>query len=216
MDSTATSQRTSPLTRHSLLALLTLALVAGPICAQSTPPKAELPLLKVGDRWKIEQRDRRTGAKGDEWVRSIATVSSQQIEGTENDSKMILTPELNIIESATTSAVGEPLKLLSFPLEVGKRWSVKTTGFNKVNQSRVRVQLSAEVVGYERIKMIAGEFDAFKLEAKGYWNNDTSGGNGRVTYKYWYAPAARTIVKTELDDGYSPWIRELVEYQLQP
>ena len=199
-------------------ALLVVAafLAAGTGPAHAAGEKAEAPLIKVGDRWKNEQKDKRTGNKESETTRTVTAVSAGMVEGTENDGTFKMTTDLNPLESTTVAVVsGEP-KFLSFPLEVGKKWSFKYNFANKTNQSKGRSQLDAEVVAYEKVTVPAGSFDAFRIEAKGFWNNDTSRNNGRSKSVYWYAPAAKSVVRTEYEDGYNNWVRDLVEFQLQP
>lgn len=189
--------------------------VLGVASAQTPPPRSEAPIFKVGDRWKLEQKDRRTGVKESDLAREITAVSATQIEATENDGKLIMTPELAVIESPTVIITGEA-KALSFPLELSKKWDYKYSFKNKVSGNAGRWQLDANVVAYEKVKVPAGEFDAFKIEYKGYWNNLTSTRNGRLQSTSWYAPSARAVVKTEFDDGFNSWVRELTELQLQP
>ena len=183
--------------------------------AQGGAPRAEAPAVKVGDRWKVEQTDRRTGAKESEFDRRVTAVTESRIEGVENDGKFIWTSELNGLESSTASISGDA-KGLSFPLEIGKKWEYKFSFVNKLTAGKGRHQLSAHVVAYEKVKVPAGEFDAFKIEYAGFWNNDTNGRSGRLKNTAWYAPAARSVVKFELDDDYNKWVRQLVEIQLQP
>ncbi len=171
--------------------------------------------MQVGDRWKYEQSDRRTGVKQAELERIVTAVSASQIEGTDNGGKLVMTPELNAIESPVLVMKGEA-KFLSFPLEVGKKWESKYSFTNKQNGTQARWQFEASVVAVERVKEPAGEFEAFKIEYKGYWNNDTTGGNGSLKLTSWYAPAARNIVRFELADGYNYWVRHLVDYRVQP
>lgn len=189
--------------------------VLGAPSAQTPPPRSEAPIFKVGDRWKLEQKDKRTGVKESDLARQITAVSATQIEAIENDGKLIMTPELAVIESPTITITGEA-KTLSFPLELSKKWDYKYSFKNKVSGNAVRWQLDANVVTYEKVKVPAGEFDAFKIQYKGYWNNETTTRNGRLQITNWYAPSARAIVKTEYDDGFNNWIRELTELQLQP
>ena len=127
----------------------------------------------------------------------------------------VWTPELNVVESSTAVISGEA-RGLSFPLEIGKKWDYKYSFANKLNPTKGRWQLEANVAAYEKVKVPAGEFDAFKIEYKGFWNNDTSRQNGRLMLTNWFAPATRSVVKTEFDDGYNKWVRQLVEFQLQP
>lgn len=190
-------------------------LMFGTASAQTPPVKAEAPVLKVGDRWKLETKDRRTGVKEADWALAVVAVSATQIEMSENDGKLLMTPELNVIDSPRVSISGES-KTLSFPLEVGKKWDYKYSFKSKVGGNSGRWQVEANVVAYEKVKVAAGEFDAFKIQAKGYWNNETTGRNGRLQQISWYSPAARAIVKTEYEDGFNNTIRELTEIQLQP
>ena len=202
---------------HVMRALLMIAalLAASAGQAHAAGETAEAPQIKVGDRWKNEQRDKRTGNRESETARTVSAVTTSTVEGTENDGTFKMTTELNPIESTTMVLTGEP-KFLSFPLAVGKKWSFKYNFANKTNQSKGRSQLDAEVVAYEKVTTPAGSFDAFRIEAKGFWNNDSSRSNGRSKSVYWYAPSARSVVRTEYEDGYNNWVRELVELQLQP
>ena len=204
--------------KHRCRTLVLFALMAswvGAAIAQNAVSRAEVPTLKVGDRWKYEQNDRRTGVRESGLDQRITSVTASQIEGIENDGKLLMTTELNIVETSTAVVVGES-KRFSFPLEIGKKWDYKYQYVGKSNGNKGRWQLQATVVGYEKIKVAAGEFDAFKIEYVGFWNNDANHRNGNLKITNWFAPATRSLVKTEYDDGYSNWVRQLVEFRLQP
>ena len=198
-------------------ALLMLAslLAATTGLAHAAGEKVDAPQLRVGDRWKYEQKDRRTGVKESETTRVVAAISTSLVEGAENNGTFKMTPELNPIESTTLIMTGEP-KFLAFPLEVGKKWDFKYNYASKTNESKGRVRQDVEIVAYEKVTVPAGSFDAFRIESKGFWNNDATRASGRSKSVYWYAPAARTVVRTEYEDGYNNWVRDLVELQLQP
>ena len=198
-----------------VLGLLIVSAVASTV-AQTPPPRAEAPELKVGDRWKSEVRDRRTKNKESERDRSITAVSATLIEGLENGAKLTMTPDQTVIESPTVVSTGDGGKFLNFPLEVGKKWEHKYNYKSKVSGAAIKWQMEANVVAIEKVKVPAGEFDAYKIQTKGFWNNGLSGNSGRLQMTDWYAPSARTIVKTEYDDGYNSTVRELIELQLQP
>jgi len=76
------------------------------------------------------------------------------------------------------------------------------------------------VIGHEKVTVPAGEFDAFKLVAKGGLSGVSpinSQYAGETTTTYWYAPAARTIVKSVSHNPYLGMSTvELVEFQLRP
>jgi hypothetical protein len=192
-----------------------LCAVAGFASGQTATSRAESPSVKVGDRWKFETRDRRTGVKESEVARTVGSVGASRIEGSQNDGTFVATPEMNFVETPTVVLTGD-VKYLSFPLEVGKKWAFKYGLVNKVSGARADWQLEAEVVAVDKTKVQAGEFETYKIEYKGFWNNRTTGRNGRFVITNWYAPMARTTVKTEFDDTYNRTTTELVEMQLQP
>lgn len=199
-------------------AALAAALVStiGAAAAQGgAPTLAQAPVFKVGDRWKFERNDRRTGAKEAEFTRTITAVSATQIEGTDNSAKVAFNTDLSVIENGAATYKGDT-RFVAFPLAVGNKWTFKYDVVNKTNGTPSRWQLDATVVGYEKVKVPAGEFDAYKIEYKGYWNNDRNNRNGRVAQTAWFAPAARATVRTEFDDTYSNWVQQMVELQLQP
>jgi hypothetical protein len=179
-----------------------------PAAAGTAPvPKTEKPDVKVGDKWTFlcgEDRHKKNRV----WV--VTSVDQTGIKGTEDGSPLSLTPELNSLETPRDKHVD--YRWLSFPLEIGKQWKATTRWtFGEYQGSET---LNASVVGYEKIKVQAGEFDAFKLKYKSSWSVDGDG-SGSNTNTYWYAPAARAIVKYDLiSSGIAGDACELVEFQI--
>lgn len=176
---------------------------------------AQAPIIKIGDQWKFEQTDRRSSVKEPIIVQRITAVSPTQIEGLENEERFVWTPELNLIESPLITVTGEA-KRLAFPLEIGKKWEYEYNFTNKVRAAKGRWKLDATITAYEKVKVPAGEYDAFKIEYTGFWHNDTKGKSGRLKITNWYAPTARNIVRSEFEDGLSDFIKVLIEAQPQP
>jgi hypothetical protein len=62
------------------------------------------------------------------------------------------------------------------------------------------------VLAHETVRVVAGRFDAFKLEARGEFTGRSKGGpgilSGEFKSTYWYAPAAKAIVKSEIWSTY--------------
>ena len=111
-------------------------------------------------------------------------------------------------------------RALNFPLEVGKRWCYGSDWVFKPKGSKGSWIVDVAVVGYEKVKVPAGEFDAFKVAAKRSLRGVSpinSQFDGEATDTYWYAPAARAIVKSV---SHNPYLGtstvELVEFQLRP
>ena len=191
-------------------AVLAIATLSGPALAQ----KAERPDVKVGDQWRFEVHlGTGPGAmKVQDVSRVVTSVTAAGIERTDNGVKVLLTPELNEIES--TSYKHSDSRLLNFPLEVGKQWHCTDNILSKFIGKEVRTDWSVAVVGYEKVRVPAGEFDAFKLEAKGSWISGSK--TGEESRTYWYAPAARGVVKSEIQDTSGLTTTELAEFHLQP
>ena len=177
---------------------------------------ADRPDVKVGDRWvfKVSSRMGPGAVEVSDRVWIVTSVAATGIKGTENGKPLMLTPDLNVLESPR-SKDSDPRRL-SFPLHLGKQWSYTDNYVLKRQGVEGRISVNAKVVGYEKVRVPAGEFDAFKLERKGNWQL-TSGETGESTETYWYAPAARTVVKSEYRAPHVPdTTTELAEFKLQP
>src|SRR2546430_16819055 len=103
----------SRIARVPCLALLAVATLAGPAVAQ----KADRPIVRAGDRWQfVEYYGIASTEPNRDWV--VTSVTPSGIEGTENGELLMLTSELNVLESPRNKNSNP--KALSFPLEIGK------------------------------------------------------------------------------------------------
>lgn len=99
---------------------------------------------------------------------------------------------------------------------MGKEWTVKETW----GDGNGYTEHKAKVEGFEKIKVEAGEFEAFKVTLKGFWNLTANGnGSGRAERVIWYAPQIKREVKrayTDRNQGGSLWNQneqELVKWK---
>jgi hypothetical protein len=188
--------------------------LAGPALAQ----KAEQPAVSVGDQWQFVMYFAVPSTSPNRvWL--IDSVGPTGIEGTENGQPLRLTPDLNVVESPRQTDSNP--RQLRFPLEVGDRWSYTTDYLLKYKDgSKGSALINVAVVGYEKVSVPAGEFEAFKLEAKGIVRGVSPLGSqieGDITWTYWYAPAARAIVRSVSRNPYlGTSTVDLVEFQLRP
>lgn len=198
--------------RLTAFLLLLLSLSTGFARAQ----KADLPDVKVGDQWHfVEYYSVPSTTPNRTWV--ITSVTPTGFVGTDNSEPLTLTRELNVVESPRTRQ-SDP-RALAFPLEPGKRWRYESDWVFKPKGSTGRTVVDVAVTGHERITVPAGDFDAFKLVAKGNLSG-TSPVNSQyaaeTTETYWYAPAARAIVKSVRHNPYlGTTTVELVGFELQ-
>jgi hypothetical protein len=83
---------------------------------------------------------------------------------------------------------------LSFPLEVGKKWDGKYTGYLASSDTSWDGDASCEVKPPEIVTVPAGQFDAYRIDCVHNW---TSGGlDGQAHISAWYAPKVGAVVKS--------------------
>ena len=105
---------------------------------------------------------------------------------------------------------------LRFPLSVGKKYSVKSHWDNGEGYT----ELKAEVQAFEKVKVEAGEFDAYRIKYEGWWTRTKNGNfSGRAESTQWYAPTVKRLIKSEFFDrttGGQIWTQntfELVKWE---
>ncbi len=215
MQGTVGSARVSMRT-WALALLAACSMFAVPAFAQNAA-KVDRPDVKVGDQWQFRfGANARAPELNVTWV--VTSVTPTEVKGTENGQPLTLTSDLNEMESPRRKT--SDWRLLSFPLEVGKSWTFVNDYLLKDTGTKGQGKYSVVVLSYERVKVAAGEFDAFKLEMKGTYNVTGTDGvahSGSATRTYWYAPAARAIVREEIDDSFRGiYSVDLTSLKLQP
>jgi hypothetical protein len=196
-----------------LVVVALLALIADHAIAQT----ADRPNVKVGDQWQFAvYYTVRSTTPSRTWL--VTSVTVTDIEGTENGEPLKLTADLNVLESPLTKESNP--RLLDFPLTVGKRWQYVSDWVFKPKGSKGRSTVDVAVIAYERVTVPAGEFDAFKLtstEGLSGTSPINSQYGGEITRTYWYAPAARAVVKSVSHNPYlGPATVELAAFDLRP
>ena len=164
---------------------------------------AQVPAIRPGDRWRfVEYYSVPAREPNREWV--ITSVEGGEIRGTENGAPLLFTSDLNVIDSPR-NWYSNP-RWLQFPVEVGKRWSFSTEWLLKSKGSKGSASVEVEVLAHEPVTVVAGEFTAFKLVARSRLAGTSPIGSiydGSVaTTTYWYAPAARGVVRWEFHNPY--------------
>lgn len=82
---------------------------------------------------------------------------------------------------------------VKFPLAEGKKWD--STFFYKTtsNGTLGKTERECKVAGREKVSSPAGEFDAYRIECRGYWY--ANGYSGKQEDTLWYAPDVKWLVK---------------------
>jgi hypothetical protein len=107
---------------------------------------------------------------------------------------------------------------IQFPLIVGKKYEIKFDWGNGEGHTKYDV----EVEVFEKVKTEAGEFDAYRIKASGWWTRTSNGsGSGRAEYTLWFSPETKRQVKSDYfsrTPNGSTWDasnRELVKWEPQ-
>jgi hypothetical protein len=194
-----------------------LAWLLAAACVAANAQVAQRPEVRPGDQWRfVVYYSVPSSTPNRVWV--VESVGDDAIVGTENGGPLRLTRELNPRESPlTTQWDTEPLR---FPLRVGEQWQHAGRVRFKDNGSQARVQTQVRVEAWEQVRVVAGTFDAFRLRATGTIEGTSYAGSGQLRGEsstvYWYAPAARAIVKSTTRSTYrGESTVELVDFTLK-
>lgn len=201
------------------------ALLVGATWAQDMAP-IERPVLKVGDSWTYRTLD---GWTNNEIRRTLYTLTalegSQSITrekdlATEKESTITSNADLQPCRSLQNDTTVVCAGAYRFPFTAGYKHS-----YRKLPTSSGRTSLDAdcEGKGMEKVKVPAGEFDAYRIDCKGRWNLVVGGNaSGSFQQTLWYAPAVRNQVRSTFEDRLpngtpnNKSITELVEHKPGP
>ena len=92
-----------------------------------------------------------------------------------------------------------------YPLEPGKEWSTRVNAVNALTGASHSVRIDATVVGTERIRVPAGEFDTIKIRRSVYAGDATSYMHlteTNIAETEWFAPALGRTVRIARNSGY--------------
>jgi hypothetical protein len=195
----------------------TLAALAG--CASAPEAGsglvAEAPAYRVGDRWTYHGDDGfRVKTEWDE-THEVTAIGPEGIT-VRIDAK----GGMSVARTELWSAPGQvkvgavydnetrrfsgPMERYDFPLAPGKSWNQWVRNFNEFTKETGEINRYVRVGGWEKVAVPAGSFDAVKMQVLmrlddgTFWRWPTT-----CNYTVWYAPAARAVVRAELDAQYA-------------
>jgi hypothetical protein len=183
--------------RNSIGFLMLLAGLAGSACAQAPARPAKVGDVHVystdqrTDRLRFDETVTVTGIEGGRIkTRHARSDRPEPIEG-------IYGADWAAVKSGTSGSQYEPaIPQLQHPLKVGAAWE-GSYQLLSANGARSRLKMEYTVAAQEKVRTPAGEFDAFRIESKGYLSGVSWQGGFGIQQKNWYAPAIDRIVRTE-------------------
>jgi uncharacterized caspase-like protein len=165
--------------------------------------RVERPDVRVGDRWTYRVTDLITNLTSSTTLEA-ATITANRIytrrSSSTSDAGLIEVWDRswNLLRRGDIDYV--PFyPTFQFPLEKDKSWS-GTVSFAQLHTTTVH-SIKMLAVGWERVTVPAGTFDALRINIQGHLNQSSTlwYSSGSVNNVVWYAPAIRQVVKSEID-----------------
>ena len=170
----------------------------------SVAAQVAAPTLKAGDTWTYRGIDNYNRLPTGTWTREVTgteasgiRVAVRSADGSIDD--LFRTPgELasGVLNDRARGTMDPALQLMPFPLAEGKSWSQKVIRTDPVTNEKREMLVRGRVLGWETIKVPAGEFKAMKVERTMYLGDyDSFRGITQRTETEWYAPDIRGAAK---------------------
>jgi hypothetical protein len=182
------------------------AVVASALLGTSLSVAAQVaaPTLKAGDTWTYRGIDNYNRLPTGTWTREVTGTAANGIrvavrsaDGSVDD--LYRTPgELTsgVLNDRARGTMDPAFQLMPFPLAEGKSWSQKVIRTDPVTNEKREMLVRGRVLGWETIKVPAGEFKAMKVERTMHLGDyDSFRGITQRTETEWYAPDVRGAAK---------------------
>ena len=179
--------------------------VPSPTSAQ-TAAAPTVPLVKVGDYWEYTVHDGWTKLPRGIYRYEVVTADPSGVivhlthDGVMRDT-LVYAAGWNGRELPLTNTQRfryEPTyTAYAYPLEPGKTWHDVLRSTDVVTGRSYSTHVYGRVLGWERVRVPAGEFDAIKIERSVYAGNmEGSRSQEEIREIDWYVPSVRRAVRT--------------------
>jgi len=200
----------------SLAALVLLAACAAQL--PQTPPagmaaEVRAPEVRPGSVWHYAVTDGFTRLPRTTIEYRIDNIHAdaltvQVVTGGANQSTELYTRDWNWLRRPATNMqlfeYNPAYRAFDFPLVAGKKWSYRGTATDPADHRSFPVRIDAEVLGWERVRVPAGEFDAVKVRRHvilDYWLQGVRG-QSVILETDWYAPSLNQVARRETTSRY--------------
>jgi hypothetical protein len=165
------------------------------------------PLLKAGQYWEYAVRDAYTGAARGVYRYTVARADSDRtlVDVTRDGERIdahVYAPGWNGIEQPLTNLqrfhYDPPFPAYEFPLYPGKSWRRVVRASDPVTGRTYQVHVHANVGGWHRVRVPAGEFDALEVRRYVYAGNaEFFRLQEEIVQRDWYAPSVGYVAVSE-------------------
>ena len=174
---------------------------------QNAPAEVSAPAVRVGDFWEYAVRDAYTG-----FDRGLHRYQVSHVDGTRVVVDLTRDGERvdSLVYTAGWNGLEHPLPNLqrfrydpafpayAYPLQPGKRWYTVVRATDATTLATYNVHTRGEVVGWERIRVPAGEFDALRIQRQVFaGNSDARRSQETITETDWYVPELKRVARMQ-------------------
>lgn len=148
-------------------------------------------VFTVGDQVKNQMSDVLSGVKGEVRVGTVTRVDPDS-DIVEINNGLISMDLMGNALSVREVKFDTPLTFTPAEYQIGKKWTAMNT--RTVNGHKSIVTFDLHIAAVEKVRVPAGEFDAFRIEADG-WNltNDI-----KLNETHWLVPGLNFMIKREV------------------
>jgi hypothetical protein len=209
------------MTKRMLVSALALFAAGCATELPQTPPAGKAaqvaaPEFQVGNQWRYAVHDgftrlprgtidyRVSAVQGDTVTVDVRTNGLESTEIYTRDGNWLKHPAPNLHMLSYSPAY----PAYAFPLTPGKAWNARVMATDPATGQRIPVTVQARVLGWDRIKVPAGEFDAIKLQRNvfvDYWVPNVRGPNVAREFE-WYVPTLKQAARRETSGKYLTYL----------
>ena len=191
------------------LAVLFGACASGPVSAPLTgATSAAAPNVRAGDSWTFRELNGYNNLpKGTLRERVLESgASGIRVEVSADDSPPgppeAYTPDWGWRDKLDATGVMRRFKpafpAYVFPLAVGQKWGSEVDTFDPASGAAVAVKIRARVLGWELVRVPAGDFEALKVRRESWYSDGGTTHFGTYLVETdWYAPKVNHFVRHE-------------------
>lgn len=170
------------------------------------PAEVSAPPIRAGDAWRYTAYDGYTHLPRGQFDYRVESVQDDMVKVERTHEGRASTelytrnwawrerPLTNLSDLRYQPAI----PALPFPLHAGKTWRSDIQATDPATGRIYHVRVDGRVLGWERVRVPAGEFDALKVERRIYAGNfDFFKTEERIHEYDWYAPQVGAVVRHE-------------------
>lgn len=198
--------------RNARVAGVLGALIVSLASSWSNAQGVSAPQYRLGDSWTYRETDNFTRLDRGTIVSEVTRANdSVQLATRTNDGRVLGTAALDssgalkagAINARAAGELNPSLALRPFPLTEGKRWSQTVSRADPATQSKRSLRISGRVIGWETVRVPAGEFKALRIEREmNLGDADAFRGESLRHETEWYVPELGAPVKLTVREHY--------------